>query len=171
MLQKKLETLSRKTNALLDELTKTNPHVLTYKPSPEKWSILEIIEHLVISEELLFQKVMHDTRPVKPRQTLRHRILYQIVMFLLRSAIPVKVPSKRLLPAGGQALENLGERWKKNQSELRAWLKKESGRALDSEMLAWHPVAGPMTLAQALDMLDAHFIRHRSQIQKILAVA
>lgn len=169
MLHNKLQNLNEKATSLIEELSQSPPALLTRKPSPEKWSVLEIVEHLIISEELFFAQIMNAETNSGRKRTLKHRLLYKVVMFILGSPIRVKAPSRRLLPAGNQTLEDLRKRWLVSQEGFLAWLNSK-GEGIDPEAaLAWHPVAGPMTVLQAMDMVERHLMRHRVQIQALLA--
>jgi hypothetical protein len=54
-LETRLRRLDAKRAACLDRLQELPPGRLTARPRPDKWSILEIVDHLVVSERLVFQ--------------------------------------------------------------------------------------------------------------------
>jgi hypothetical protein len=98
----------------------------------------------------------------QPR-TLRHRILYGVVMFILRFDIPVRVPSPDLEPRGSRPLEELRAQWEANHELLRNWIESSDPFTLARPLFV-HPVAGPMTTTEALRMLEVHLDRHVRQI-------
>jgi hypothetical protein len=54
-LDKRLQTFNEKRGALLDEMGAVDPAKLVAKPLAGKWSMLEIIEHLVLAERAVLQ--------------------------------------------------------------------------------------------------------------------
>ncbi len=143
------------------------PGRLAAHPRPGKWSIQEIVEHLVLSEVGVFgdlAQLGHQT-PL-PRRT-RDRILYLLVMFILRFDIPVSVPSPAMNPKGGLSLAEVRVQWEANHDRLRAWVATSNQSLLDRPLFR-HPVAGPMTTAQALRMLEVHLDRHVRQIDALV---
>ena len=61
-LDKRLQAFDDRRNALLDEMEALEPRKLLAKPLPEKWSILEIVEHLVLAERVVFQGLPEPSR-------------------------------------------------------------------------------------------------------------
>jgi hypothetical protein len=93
-----------------------------------------------------------------------------LVIFVLRFKIPVKVPAKRMLPTGQISLADVRSAWDENLHWLRAYvagLAPGGGRSA----VFLHPVAGPITLTQALRMDRLHFAVHLRQIRRLRARA
>ena len=49
-LRHKFEIYDRNRHALLDDLLELNADQLKRKPGPEDWSILQIVQHMVLAE-------------------------------------------------------------------------------------------------------------------------
>lgn len=160
-LLRRLERVDRIRSDLLAELDELDAAVLASHPVPGKWSVLEIIEHLVLAEDAVLRRLESSERP-EARRTLRDRIAYQVVMLILRFDIPVKVPSKAMVPQGERDFPTLRAEWDENHRALR-----ERFAALDAldRTLAVHPIAGPMDAARTVAMLDVHTRRHIRQIR------
>lgn len=157
--------MDRQRSALLDELGDWEPDLLRAHPLPGKWSILEIVEHLVLAERDVLGGPDRGPYAPSPR-TLQHRAAYPFVMLLLRSPIPVPVPGAEMIPTGEPALHELRPMWDANHAWLRAFLEElESGST--KLALLRHPVAGPMTVDQGIRMLDVHQRRHIRQIRRL----
>src|SRR5262249_61428962 len=66
-------TLLEKTPAVLETLLlSAPPSVLDWKPSPERWSIREVLAHLVDIEKLYVERVergLHEESPDLPKFT------------------------------------------------------------------------------------------------------
>jgi len=156
--------------ALLDELAALPPAALKAKARPDKWSILEIVEHLVLAERFVLAGMPPAAELVARRRSLKNRCIYPIVIFVLRFKIPVKVPAKRMLPTGQASLAEVRSAWDGNLRWLRAYvagLPPGGGRSA----VFLHPVAGPITLTQALRMDRLHFATHLRQIRRLQAQA
>jgi hypothetical protein len=163
----RLDSIEAKRVRLMEELAGADPALLSARPGPGKWSIREIVEHLVLSE----RDVLGEPDELAAREPLKRstkdRFRYLIVMFILRFDIPVKAPSPGMLPEGDRDLAGLGVDWEAGHAELRRWLE-SSDPAIVARPLFVHPVAGPMTTAQSLRMLEVHLDRHLRQIRSIL---
>jgi hypothetical protein len=154
--------------ALLDELAALPPESLRARALPDKWSILEIVEHLVLAERFVLGGMPPAAELKERRRSLRNRCIYPIVIFVLRFSIPVKVPAKRMLPTGQVSLADVRTAWDENLRWLRAYV---AGLAPGGGRRAvfLHPVAGPITLTQALRMDQLHFATHLRQIRRLQA--
>ena len=54
------------------------------RPNPRlEWSILEIIEHLILAERAVLQGLPEPSRLSERERRLKHRFGYVIVMFVL----------------------------------------------------------------------------------------
>lgn len=162
-----LRSIEAKRARLIELVSGIEPARLAAHPRPDKWSIQEIVEHLVLSEVGVFGDFAQlGQQTPRPRRT-RDRILYLVVMFILRLDIPVRVPSPAMSPKGGLSLADARVQWEANHDRLRAWVM-TSDQSLLNLPLFRHPVAGPMTTAQSLRMLEVHLDRHGRQIDALV---
>ena len=162
-----IQSLDDRRLALLQSLEGLAAEELQARLRPGAWSVLEILEHVVVAERVILQGLPDQTDLVDRPRSLRHRIKYPLVWLVLRLAIPVKVPSKRMLPAGQRTLADLREEWDQHLRWLRAFEAEQSADA-QRRALFVHPVAGPISLLQALRMDLLHLRIHSRQIAKIL---
>lgn len=170
-LDKRLQAFDERRRALLDEMEVLDPGKLLARPLPGKWSILEIVEHLVLAERVVYQDLPEPSQLKVREPGLKHRFLYLIVMFVLRTGIPVGVASPAMLPQGGRDLAELRRLWDENQAWLRAYADSLGPRDIHRAALE-HPVAGPISVRQTVVMSRVHLDRHIRQIralQKLLA--
>lgn len=152
--------------ALLDELETMDPEHLNARPRPGKWSILEIVEHLVVAEQDVLRNPADPATPPLPPWRPRHLLAYPSVLLVLRYGIPVRAPSRAMLPRGGQPLDELRRRWDAHQAWFREWLAGVGRRELRRRAFA-HPVAGPLRPAQAVRILHLHLGTHIRQIRTL----
>lgn len=102
------------------------------------------------------------------RRKLKSRLLYWLVIGILRFDIPVRVPDPAMLPSGEPSLDELRERWRRSHALLRQWLE---GMGADAAREAYfrHPVVGGMTASQSLLMLEVHLDRHIRAMRAMVA--
>ena len=164
-IDKRLQEFNEKRTALLAEMEALEPATLVAKPLSGNWSILEIVEHLVLAERSVFQELAELSRLRDQERSLEHRIRYRIVLFVLRYGIPVQVPSPAMVPRGGRGLDELRRLWDESQGWVRAYLDRLGPEGARRAVLK-HPVAGPLSLEQAVRMNQVHFNSHTRQITR-----
>ena len=170
-LDERLQAFNAKRNAFLDEMETVEPAKLLARPLPGKWSMLEIIEHLVLAERSVFQGLPEPSRLTARPSRLKDRFRYFTVMFVLRNGIRVQVGTPAMLPQGGRDLAELRRLWDENQAWLRACLDSLDAEGIARAILE-HPQAGPINMKQAVAMSQAHLDTHIRQIrvrQRLLA--
>lgn len=165
-LEKKLLRLNEWRAAWLDELQALPPDKLMTAPRPGKWSILEIVEHLAVSERVVFQGLPDPSLLVERPRRLKHRFRYLLVAFVLRTAIPVRMPSPSLAPRGGLSLGEVRRLWDESQEWLLAYVRELDAHGLRRAVFK-HPVAGPLTVEQVVHLNRIHIDRHVRQIESI----
>jgi hypothetical protein len=165
-LNKRLHAFNEKRGALLDEMEALDPAKLVAKPLAGKWSILEIIEHLVLAERAVLQGLPDQSRLGERERRLKHRFRYLIVMFVLRYGIPVQVPSPAMVPRGARSLPELRRLWDENQEWLRAYISGLDRKGFRRAVFE-HPVAGPLSVEQAVHMDQVHLDTHIRQIRRL----
>jgi hypothetical protein len=168
-LQQSLRALDERRRALLDEVEALSAERLTAKPLSGKWSILEIVEHLVLAERDVLQNLPEASQLVERPRRLQARVSYPLVMFVLKHGIPAKVPSPRMVPTGSASLAALRRQWDENHQWLRAYV---DGLARDDfgKAVFAHPIAGPLTVEQAIRMDLVHLETHTRAIRRLVAL-
>jgi hypothetical protein len=161
----RLRAFDARRNALLDEMEALEPAKLLARPLPGKWTILEIVEHLVIAERVVFQDLPEPSRLKARKPRLAQRVRYLIVMFVLRTGIPVGVVSPAMIPVG-RDLAELRRLWDENKTWLLACIESLGPEGIHRAVLR-HPVAGPITIRQAAIMSRVHLERHIRQIRRL----
>jgi hypothetical protein len=165
-LDKRLQAFDEKRRALLDEMGALDPATLVARPLAGKWSMLEIIEHLVLAERAVLQGLPELSQLREQEGRLKHRFSYAIVMVVLRCSIPVRVPSPAMIPQGDRSLGELRRLWDESQEWLRAYIDRLDRRGFRRAVFA-HPVAGPLSVEQALHMGQVHLDTHVRQIRRL----
>jgi hypothetical protein len=165
-LDKRLQAFNESRAALLDEVGALDPATLAARPLADKWSILEIIEHLVVAEREVLKRLPEHSQLAERKRSFKHLVTYAMVMFVLRYGIPVKVPSPAMAPRGNRSLDELRRQWDENQAWMRAYVAGLGPEGFRRAVFE-HPVAGPLTVEQAVRMDQVHLETHVRQIRRL----
>ena len=163
-LLRRLDRIEATRDALVLELERIPAEARARRPEPSTWSADETVEHMVAAERFVLRALFDESvRRPRPR-TLRNRILHRVVVWILKGPVPVKVPSRSMEPSGERALDEMVPEWRETHRRLRTWVRESSAEELGSACFM-HPVAGPLTAANAVEMLGTHLDRHAAQIR------
>ncbi len=132
-----------------------------FKPAPDCWSTLEILEHLVLIEDRVHAIIngmpeAPAAAPDHPTSSMDERIISQVPLRASRfSASPAVVPSGQWTPE--QALDRFLE------SRAQTLMLLDLAPALRGHVLP-HPIFGPWDGYQWILAAAAHSARHTNQI-------
>jgi hypothetical protein len=167
-LREQLEVYDQDRGAVLDDLAGLSDDQLKKKPGPNDWSIMQIVEHMVLAERDIMQNLPEPEELIDRKRGLRARLLYVLVLLILRWGIRVPVPSEDMVPDGNTSLSELRQKWDENLRWLRGYI--ETSRPEDLKRAVFsHPLAGPLTAPQAGKMAKLHLEAHLRQINKVRA--
>ena len=136
----------------------------TFRVGPGRWSILMVLEHVVIAEEMVLADIQTGRAgPAGPAP--KSPEAFHTVIKVLEKDIPVEVPLPELEPTGAVSLDDLIIRWEAARAGLRQALGEIPPEAMATPICR-HPVAGPMDARETLEFLAVHLDHHRRQIQR-----
>jgi uncharacterized damage-inducible protein DinB len=164
--RKKFEDLTSKRNALLQRLESLTTDTLSFKSGPDKWSVIEVVEHLVIAEEDFFKQASTQATPFDNKTRSPEK--YKTVIKVMERDIPVDVPDESLEPLGCSTLKELLSRWNNVREKLQEFLDGINSDNKD-DLVYRHPFAGPLNIQETLQFIDVHFDNHMRHINRILA--
>ena len=163
----KLRKMEEQKVALLELAASLDETTLTAKSGEDKWSVLDVIEHMVLAEYHVFQGWPETTQMKAGKRTLMGIMFYYMVLFILRYHIPVQVLDKDMVPSGKHTLQELTAMWDKSHNWLRSYLTQLDQNGLRRAVFT-HPASGPMIPKQMIKMMEAHMNRHIDKIDKLL---
>ena len=164
-LREQLESHDQSRFSLLEELEGMSQDQLRNKPGPDDWSLLEIVQHMVLSEREVLQGLPEPKELTARKRGLRSLLSYGMVLVVLRWNIPAPVPSDGMVPDGNTSLSKLRQQWDENLQWLKDYL--DTLREEDLQRAVFkHPIGGPMTVEQTIHMAKLHFDVHLRQIRK-----
>lgn len=152
---------------LLDALAGLTQEQLNFKPSPEKWSIAEVVEHIGLAETGIGQIVL-QTLKTATDSTRRTEITVtdgQIRPILTNRNGKVQSPEK-IKPTGRFSTIEQAIGFFKNARQRNIELIKTTTENLRDRY--WqHPATGTIDLYQSILLIAAHCERHTAQIKEI----
>ncbi|HXE57970.1 MAG TPA: DinB family protein [Gemmatimonadales bacterium] len=163
-LARDLERLEARRRVLLARVRALTPGQRTFRPAPDRWSVLDVVEHLVLVDEAASGAVRGPAGGA-PRPAAG-RLRYLGLLAVLRSPIRVRVPTRAVLPSGGADLAGLEARWVEARAALAEWLE-GLGPEMVRRPVFRHPVVGWLTVRQTLGFLGAHQAHHEAQVRRI----
>ena len=163
-LWEKLETRHREMFDLIDELT---PEQLLFKSEPDRWSILQVLQHVVSGAQGM-RRSEAELRDNPLREILRPGEMVRVVKDFLEKDVPVNIPDPSMEPDGKVTVKELRATWRKEWRAVAALLETVTAENQEQVMFS-HAAAGPLTALQMLEIAEAHLGTHRRQIARIRA--
>jgi hypothetical protein len=141
-----------------------------WKPAPERWSVGETAEHIVLAEAALFdfaRKAMAAPPNSAWEELTRGKTEFIVRVMPDRSG--KATAPEPLVPQGALTHAQIRERFEKQRIEMES-LARDTEAAL-KEHIAVHPfpVFGPLNAYQWLIYIPLHTIRHDKQIAEVKA--
>ena len=167
-IQEAFDSLGKKYGKLLQHLNSLTDDVLHFKAQADKWSIVEVIEHLFMAEENMLAQLTDATSAPTLDPQDRSAKNYHIVIKVMTRDIPVDVPDESMEPHGRFTLEDLLGRWNDTRKKTRAYIDGIQSEKVD-DLVYRHPFAGPLNMAETLRFIDVHFDNHMRHIDRIIA--
>jgi uncharacterized damage-inducible protein DinB len=162
-----LEELTRKRLQLSEQLQALPSEMLYRRPQPGHWSLMQVAEHMVLAEHEVLQRLPQPSQMTARPRRIWHRLSYLLVYMILRWDIPVPVPAAEMVPDGQMRLAEFRLRSRLHQRWFAYYLH-TLGAANELQTVFSHPVAGPLTTAQALRLGILHQDSHHRQIKRII---
>ncbi|MBC2735422.1 MAG: DinB family protein [Desulfobacteraceae bacterium] len=158
-LQDRYNTLEEARLALIHKVRGLKPERLNHKTGPDRWSILEDFQHLVLAEQRTSFKAgsVLDSEERKAGK-------FEMVLQVLDHDTVVDVPDPGMIPDGNATLESLITGWEKSRMDLFKFLESCGPEDLERPV-SRHPVTGSITVVECLRLIDSHFNHHRRRIE------
>ena len=167
-----LATLDASRQALRESIAAIPPAARTARPGPDRWSPVDIIEHLSLVEARfsavvggkIAQAVDSGLGPEsQPRESLPER-----VRTLLADRTGRRTAPEAAIPSGTMDEHAAWTAAAKAREGFRAAVLSADGRAL-SGVIHEHPFFGPLNVYQWVELIAAHEMRHVAQVREAAA--
>lgn len=166
-ISKKFQALEKQRNRLLNDLNRLTPEQLSFSPAPGKWSIEQVLFHLIQAEQGTIQymgkKMQADALP---RAGLVSAVKSLALTIALRSPLKFKVPQKIAPPQQTPGYGELVRQWQEIRQSLAAFLEALPRERTRSAIFR-HPVIGYINIFQTMNFFQEHIAHHIKQIRRI----
>jgi len=170
-LQFPFDELERDRKTLFQKLSNISSEKLNSNPIAEKWSINQILIHLLTSEQLTLTYLKKKSLGID--QLANSGPIESVKMALLKISqrLPlIKYKAPKVLVENTPSpipLPELIARWNLSRQELKNFLETIHDRNLH-KLIYKHPIAGRFDVVQSLTFLREHFHHHLPQIERLL---
>ena len=158
------EAIDHNTNQLVDLVKTLNPSQLLLRPEG-KWSVLEQLEHIVLTDKIVGLLLMRPHSSIAETETVIGQARLEKIIVTLRGR---KVAAPDLLqPTGSiQNAEQFITEFTAQRTAFKAAVN-DGKIVLDSRTFK-HPYLGEMTVVDWYHFIPLHAQRHMEQIKEIL---
>jgi hypothetical protein len=143
-----------------------------WKPAPERWSVGETAEHIVLAEAALFDNAQKAVAsPVNPNWEEQTKGKTEFIVQVMAPRLGKAKAPEPIVPTGSLTQAEVKERFEKQRIAIAAFAG-ETGVAL-KEHTAEHPfpIFGTLNAYQWLIYVPLHTMRHDKQIAEVKATA
>jgi hypothetical protein len=164
-LEKFIERLDHTTNTVLQVANECPPEQLHVKEEG-KWSVLEIIEHLYLTDKVIFTIISRPSETIHPDSEIIGNDKLQKILIEQRRR---KISSPAMLQPKGEMkdLNALLQLFIHQRESLKNDLLRNT-ITIDNRV-HHHPLLGAMTIADWLNFTTHHTQRHLEQIKDIVS--
>jgi uncharacterized damage-inducible protein DinB len=165
-----LERMEVDRRLLMKRLDGIPPEKLAERPGPGKWSVSQVMMHLVVAEE---GALAYLKKKIEYGGHLRAGLFAELRLSLLELAI--KLPFRYKAPAivadiPECTFEGANERWAAVRGEMRRTYTELDEAVIDHELFK-HPMVGRFGLLQGIQFMHTHMTRHLGQVERtVIAV-
>jgi len=151
-------------DALSEALAGVDDAMAAHKPSRESWSILECVEHMVVTERYLLTRLQAAKDAEQPFE--KSRRAGKIAMLAADRSRRIEAPEQAHPRGRFGGLSEAVAAFDATRAKVELWVENCVGDP--RRMMTDHPmIVGPVTCAETLIMIAAHPARHAQQISEI----
>jgi hypothetical protein len=169
-LQQWMLGLERRKEQYLQDASSWSAEALRYRPAPEAWCALDVLDHLERTEKNI-AAMMLSNRTSPQALSARDRMRGVMLLALFYSPARVKIPGAAsvILPETPGSLKDVVAAWSRTREFVGSVVTKleASGTATQSVGVFRHPVAGWMSPVTTMRFLDSHLAHHWYQWKRL----
>lgn len=164
--RRQFERLEHQLEETLRLLRQQPQDVLTYIPAPGKWSVLQVLEHLLRTEQVTLQYLKKKAAlgmDQLPGGSIKSKLRSTALLIFLRLPFKIKAPGIVDVINQPQTLSELEAAFKTLRAEMHQFLEQLPNEGFHVQLFK-HPLFGRLRLRETFLFLSAHFSRHHKQI-------
>ncbi len=164
-----LEALETTRVSLRQALDGLSPVQLAYKPGPDRWSIAECAEHIVLVEGGIFQAIQFSmNRPADPDRRVQIQVSDVDVIKAVRSRAAVRSAPEAFVPTGRFAtIDATLQAFDGQRDAVINYVR--TAKADFRTHYFRHMALGLLDAYQTVLLIASHGERHRKQIEEVKA--
>lgn len=158
---------------LLIRLLENTPHEKMFSAPTGKWSVAQILTHLLTSEKLSVGYMKKKSLGIEALQDSGMKQVLLLEILKVSQRIPFRYKAPRVVVENtpeALPLPELIRQWDEVRNNLRAFLQRMESRH-QKRLIFKHPIAGKFNAEQAVVFLYEHVNHHLPQIKRLLASA
>ena len=158
-----LKLLAESRDALVSSAAGLSDEQAKIRPSPGRWSVLDCVEHVAITDHFMFTVITTQLAPAPPSgdRSREELFLREVTNRARKVGAPERARPTGRFPTLDAALEHF------NQSRARSIHFVEHCNKDLRAHTAPHPLFGPITGQEYLIVLALHPARHAAQIREV----
>jgi hypothetical protein len=162
-----IELLQRSEQELLQAIAGLSDQQWTFKPGPDRWSVAEVVEHVVLADALLFETAIKALdSPVNEKWATVSGKTATIRRALPDRSRKVDAPAA-IKPNQTMSRDALLSRFKDQRGKVLAYVR-DTNKPLKAHT-APNPFFGDLNAHQWLMYIPLHHLRHNQQIAEVKA--
>jgi hypothetical protein len=173
--QSQIEIIKNVSAEAVDAFGKLSCEQLNWKPAPDKWSIGQVLDHIIVSDRTYFEQFDEVA------EGRHHNSFYQKMGFISRfwgkqmikdispnSNKTFKAPTI-FKPTDSNVKDTIVLDFKNHQRQMKGYFERLSGLPI-SDIVIYSPVTKVLiySLRDGIELLTVHQLRHLAQAKRVL---
>lgn len=155
--------------SILNDFDQLSPNQLSFKPTSKKWSLLQVMEHLMLAEtgsiNYVNKKILDPAK--LEAYSLKAAFRYWWLQFFLKIPfIRIRNRPTQVTPTLKPDFNDVNLRWDIARKALRKFIDTHQDATL-KKLVYKHPVAGRLNGLQMMQFFKLHINHHKKQIERI----
>jgi len=143
-----------------------------WKPEPERWSVGETAEHIVLAEAMLFDNVKKAvSSPANPAWAEQTKGKTEFIVQVMAPRLGKAQAPEPIVPRNGMTLAQVKERFEQQRAEIVKFASETDAPLKEHTVVHPFPVFGTLNAYQWLIYVPLHTERHDKQIAEVKATA
>lgn len=141
-----------------------------YYASAEKWSISQILAHLILAEQLSLQYIRKKSLGIEQAGDTNVLDDLKYAALKISQRLPLKYKAPKVLGEGAPSqlsLEQITIKWNDTRNELKSLLDGMESRHVKRKIYK-HAIAGRLNILHAVDFFTEHLNHHFPQIRRLI---
>jgi hypothetical protein len=141
-----------------------------WKPAPERWSVGETAEHIVLAEALLFESVKKAmSSPPNPAWEEETKGKTEFIVQVMAPRLGKAQAPEPIVPRNGLTLAQVKERFEQQRAEIVKFASDTNLALKEHTVVHPFPIFGTLNAYQWLIYIPLHTERHDKQIAEVKA--